>query len=178
MPPLINRTDLHRFIMESPLIRAGGDRVEVRSLSIFAMSVAFYMAAESAVYIGFIEQSAMHKVAMLSGYPIVSLGFFVTAALMLPHLLALVFTPSRLSCRLPRELAGAGAFLGAVLWASMALLSQPLDFTYVTPLYIARAIFGLWVAWNLALSLNAQLAREEVGTQPGQGDGQSPHEPA
>lgn len=178
MPHLINRTELRRYIMESPLIRAGADRVEVRSLSIFAMSVAFYLAAESAIYIGFVEQSAMHKVAMLSGYPIVSLGFGFTAAMMLPHLLALIFAPNKLAMRLPRELAGYGAFIGAVLWASMALLSQPLDFTYVTPLYIARAIFGLWVAWNLALSLNAQLAREEVGVQDARGDGQSPHEPA
>lgn len=178
MPHLINRDDLRELILQSPIIRAGVDRVEVRNLSIFGMTVAFYLSAESAYYIGFVAESALHKVATLSGYPIMTVGFFLTAALMLPHLLALIFTPNKLACRLPRELASAGAFLGAVMWGALALLSQPLDFDYVTPVYIARAVFGLWVAWNLAISLNAQLAREEVTAQTSRGEGKSPHEPS
>ncbi|MGJ7544641.1 hypothetical protein [Variovorax sp. LT1R16] len=155
----VHPSDLLRYLGTSQVIRLGSDRAEVRSLSFIVMSFLLYQLVEPGVYIVFVRDSITHKVAGLTYAPLLAAGYFISAALVLPHLLALAFAPGLLACRAPRKLAAVGAFMGAILWGTLALLSAPLDFDWVTPVYIARAMFDLWIAVLMGISLNAQQAR-------------------
>lgn len=139
------------------------DRSEVRWGS--AVLTMFFMAhlIEPVLYAASVQTSVMYTVARLTGYPILVMGIFVFAALMMvPHLFTLFFLPAKLSCKAPRKMAVGGALIASFTWVYLANLARPLDVGALPLIYLYRAAFDAGLGFVFAVSLNNQTVRKAV----------------
>lgn len=157
----IHPSQLLDFLGSSKAARFGTDRVEVRSLSFIVYALFFYQLVEPGFYISSVSDSLFYKVAQLSHMRAgISAAFFVLAALIVPHLVNLVFFPDRLDRKLPRKLAGYAAIGGAFVWGFLGYRAWPLDYDWLSGICMLRASIDLWMGVLLGISVNAQQARE------------------
>ena len=155
----IRPTQLQRYIRSSRIILQGSDRAEVRSLSFMLIAVILYQLCQPAAYILLVPESVTHRVAnLVSGIGIAG-AFLLSAGMLLPHLIALAFFPKSLGCRWPRKMAACAGFIGAFMWGALGYISAPLDYEWVTIVFVVNSLFDLWIAVLLGISLNAQQAR-------------------
>lgn len=139
------------------------DRAEVRILA--AVLTFFFVChlVEPGVYAAGVQTSIFYKVVALTRHPELMLVLlFGCAALVVPHLISLLFLPRMLDCRLPRQMACAGACGAAMLWAYLGTLAVPLDADVLPFLYWLRGFVDLGVGFVFAFSLNSQQLREFI----------------
>lgn len=145
------------------------DRTEVRMLALLVNFFYYLNVMETTTLAASVESSAIHLVVAMSGNSMgVVVIFLVAAAMMLPHLLSLVFMPRWLSCRSPRQLACAGASFTALTWFYLSYLAWHLPLETVSLLYAFRASVHLAFAAVLAFSLNSQQIRPRFDHQTSQ----------
>ena len=100
------------------------------------------------------------RVAHLSHAPqFIGALFLLCILATLPHVVLLMFLPSRLYEQWPRQMAAGGASVAALLWCYIANLSEPLDMDPVTMIYWAEAFMSGGVGFLYGFSLNAQQVR-------------------
>lgn len=152
-----------KYITSSKVAELGSDRVEVRLMSITIALMFLYQLGEPGTYALFIEDSMVHKVASTLYSPLgIGIMFYVTAAMLMPLIVMLLFMPSKLQCKLPRQLAALAGIVGAVLWGLMATRSMEIDVKWLTTVFALRAFVDLGLGLLFGLSLNAQHAKEAV----------------
>ena len=159
---LAHPRDLLDYITQAKVAELGSDRVEVRLMSITIALMFFYQLGEPGTYILFIEDSATARVARVShiAAPVIGMLFYMTACMLMPLLVALVFTPHALSCKMPRQLAAAAGIAGSALWILLAILARPLDMDWLSTVFLLRAAVDLGLGLLFGISLNAQHAKE------------------
>jgi len=157
----IHPSRLVELLGTSKAARLGDDKVEVRSLSFIVFALFFYQLAEPGFYVAFIPDSLFYRVAAIGHLnALIGAAFFLVAALILPHLVALIFFPQKLAKKLPRKLAACAAIGGAFIWGFLGYRAWPLDYDWLSALCLCRAFFDLWLGVQLGISVNAQQARE------------------
>lgn len=139
------------------------NRSEVRIYAAIMTALFIYFMMESGLSALTVPQTPLFKVVSLSHHPhVTALAFFICVAMVIPHVLTLVFFPGFLSRKEPRLIASYGARGCALLWFYFANLARPLDFGELPYFYMARAVLCLLVAAVFAYSLNSQQLREVV----------------
>lgn len=141
----------------------GSDKMSVRLMTAAFVAIIFGQLAEPATYILFIEDSLTYRVARIipwGGNTLVGVMFYVCALACLPHLFALIFKPERLRRKGPRKLMTTAGCCGALLWFMMAMTASPLDYDYLSWVFVFRGSVDLLAGVLFAVSLNAQRAAE------------------
>jgi hypothetical protein len=162
----ITPSDLLRWINQSRLAALGNDRSEVRALAFMVEVVFFALVSEPGLFIGFIDESLQWKVASMSAFgrwPM-AIAFIAAALMVLPHMFTLAFLPEKLSCQWPRKVAAFGCIVAAASWGMLAYISNPLDYEWLTGLFLSKCLVSLWLGVIVGLSLNAQQAREKAAS--------------
>lgn len=161
----LHPSELLEVLGASPAAKLGDERVEVRSLSFVVFCLFFYQLAEPGFYISSVSDSLFYKVANLHHMRApISAAFFLSALMILPHLVNLAFFPGKLARKFPRRLAAYASILGAFVWGFLGYKAWPLDYEWLSFICMLRASIDLWLGVILGISVNAQQAREAKAT--------------
>lgn len=152
------------FRKYAPSFPVDQQKAEVRLMAVVITGTFLYNLLETVMYLATVETSMVRKVAGLSTLPgnsNVFIGLFLlSAALTVPHFLALCFAPERLSQRMPRKLATRATMIAAVAWAWLSALSFPLDVGFLPFMYFLNSAGCVIVGLVYGFSLNSQQLRK------------------
>lgn len=147
----------------TPAITVNQDRSEVRMYATFTAGILLFWLIEPIAYITLLDDSIIYAVAQrltLPGLPL--WACCIGAAIMLPHIFCLLFSPKTLVFVLPRMAAAFAAYGSCVIWMYLAWASLPLDYGPVWFPYVVRAMGSFLGAIAIGKSVNVQQIKEAL----------------
>jgi len=155
--------DRLRGVMQTSIVltELQHNQVQVRLVQILLSMTMVFAALDPAALILGAHTSLTHQVALLAYSPtLLAYSFVALAVLMLPHALMQAFCPAHPWRRGITQLACFALLLASLQWMYLAYLSLALDIGAITFIWIKTAIGALGYSLIMALSLNAERARQ------------------
>lgn len=158
--------ELTALLRSAPSIPANKDRSETRAYATGFTGLVAWVLIQAGILALNMDTSPLRIVCTVAGFPLlIGWTFLLMAALLLPHLFALVFLPSTLGRTLPRKIATGTMCAAAVLWALLGTTARPLDLGLLHWTYWGTAALFLMAAAIFGYSLNTQQAQEQKDAQ-------------